>query len=99
MSLARFRDTALKGYGVDYALSHLAGIQDIPGSNLCNIRRPVSLVQDLFYRGFYRVSGLGKAQGVAEHQGHAENGGNGVGLALAGDVRGAAVDRLVEAHG
>ena len=38
-------------------------------------------------------------EGVAEHHGHRQDGGDGVGLVLAGDVRSGAVDGLIQAGG
>ena len=46
---------------------------------------------------FYTGGGLGLLQAKAQHHGGAQNGGQRVGHALAGDVRGAAVAGLVQA--
>ena len=56
----------------------------------------VAFGQGLVYHQFKGGRFLGQTQGIAQHHGYAEDRGDGVGDVLAGDVRGCAVDRLVE---
>ena len=49
--------------------------------------------------GFDAVRLRGHIEGEAEHHGGGENGADGVGNVLASDVRGGAVDRLIQSPG
>ena len=68
-----------------------------PGSAMSAVRQPSASTAST---GVFDGLGLrGQVEGVAEHHGHRQDGGDGVGLVLAGDVRSGAVDGLIQAGG
>src|SRR5699024_5424370 len=75
---------------------HLGGADEgtLPGEE---VGGAVTLVQHGLHGVLHGVGLLQQAEGVPEHHGGREDGGHGVGLVLAGNVRGGAVDGLVHA--
>ena len=77
--------------------AHLGGADEgtLPGEE---VGGAVALVQHGLHGVLHGVGLLQQAEGVPEHHGGREDGGHGVGLVLAGNVRGGAVDGLVHAE-
>ena len=76
-------------------VAHFGGA-DPGGPGNGDVRSAVTGVDNLLNGLLYAGRLLGQTQRIAEHHRHAEGGGHRVGDALTGDVRGGAVNRLIE---